>query len=521
VNLDKVVIKNFRSVEHETINFVDDRAQILVGINESGKSNILKALSLLSDEEPINPSDKRVERHDEEPVNESYVYFLFSFSDEEMAAAYASVSKHFLTDQLSRPLFLLDGTVTQTLKEFCDARKHSGLYWVSLSAQTKSPSCLAFTDGLEVLATWKKIKSISEVRSIRTIQGNQIGIPPDVCFLSSDSFEDATVSFESFSVDNIFGLLEVELIKIIKAELPKCIYWKYEEKNLLPVQVDMNAFAENPDSCLPLKNCFELANYSDVTAVLNGVRSGTRHKLVNLLSNVGEKTTSYLRSVWKDYKDVSIEFQPDGALILPIVKDKKINFDFQQRSDGFKRFVSFLLMISTKVSTDKIKNTLILIDEPEIGLHPTGARNLMAELIKISKSNYVMYSTHSIFMIDKDKVDRHIIVEKVNEATKTQRASSSKIIDEEVIYKAMGYSLLEILQPVNILFEGWRDKKLFQVSDKPFVKSKQDDPRIVDMQKTISVCHAEGVKDVRNIAPIIELSGRVLRIVSDSDEYPH
>ena len=89
---------------------------------------------------------------------------------------------------------------------------------------------------------------------------------------------------------------------------------------------------------------------------------------------------------------------PDGPHISASVQDEHNRYDFAQRSDGFKRFVSFLLLVSTLVKTKQLENVLLLIDEPEISLHPTGARYLRDELIRISKTNWVVYSTHSIFM---------------------------------------------------------------------------------------------------------------------------
>ncbi|MCA9478622.1 MAG: AAA family ATPase, partial [Nanoarchaeota archaeon] len=57
--LTKARITNFRSIpKHYEISF-SPRCRILVGINEAGKSNILKALSLLNKKEDFSPTDIR------------------------------------------------------------------------------------------------------------------------------------------------------------------------------------------------------------------------------------------------------------------------------------------------------------------------------------------------------------------------------------------------------------------------------------------------------------------------------
>ena len=52
VKLKKVRIKNFRSIVDETINF--DQFNIFVGLNDCGKSNVLKALNLFFNNETEN-----------------------------------------------------------------------------------------------------------------------------------------------------------------------------------------------------------------------------------------------------------------------------------------------------------------------------------------------------------------------------------------------------------------------------------------------------------------------------------
>ena len=47
MKIQKVEIKNFRSIENIEVNFKEN-PRVLVGINESGKTNIIDALKLLN-----------------------------------------------------------------------------------------------------------------------------------------------------------------------------------------------------------------------------------------------------------------------------------------------------------------------------------------------------------------------------------------------------------------------------------------------------------------------------------------
>ena len=67
-------------------------------------------------------------------------------------------------------------------------------------------------------------------------------------------------------------------------------------------------------------------------------------------------------------------------------------------------------MVSIKIKNDGIKNNILLIDEPEIGLHPSSCSLFATRINKnIGRNNIVVISTHSTFMIDKEEVERHII----------------------------------------------------------------------------------------------------------------
>lgn len=118
-------------------------------------------------------------------------------------------------------------------------------------------------------------------------------------------------------------------------------------------------------------------------------------------------------------------------------------------------------------------------------------------------------------MIDKEIVDRHLIVEKNKEITDIKRVNVSNINDEEVVYKALGYSLFELLKPKNIIFEGWRDKRLFEV----LLRSNKG-KKLLTKEKALQLglLHSMGVKDIHRIANTCENFSRKYIIISDSDK---
>ncbi|MGH2481826.1 MAG: hypothetical protein ACRDHW_19405, partial [Ktedonobacteraceae bacterium] len=87
---------------------------------------------------------------------------------------------------------------------------------------------------------------------------------------------------------------------------------------------------------IPLKNMFALAGYDNASDAIELAKE-TDKGLTNLLYRVARAATKYIHSVWKDYKDIEIELRPHGDKIAAGVKEKYNVFNFDQRSDGFKR----------------------------------------------------------------------------------------------------------------------------------------------------------------------------------------
>lgn len=129
MRLDRAVIRNFRSIESLTFKF-EPRCRVLVGINESGKSNILRALSLLDEATEIDPDDLREIRPDESPISEAYVHFVFTLDADDKAQALKSIASRILGDVNKKPIVRL-GKRNLTIAEFVNSRTET-LYRVNL-----------------------------------------------------------------------------------------------------------------------------------------------------------------------------------------------------------------------------------------------------------------------------------------------------------------------------------------------------------------------------------------------------
>lgn len=511
MKLSKITIKNFRSIKDATVE-LGSSCRVLVGINESGKSNILKALALLDEAKKTTISDVRFPLEDEPPISESYVRFIFSLDEDEISQICEDILVKVLCLNPEQKLLINNAKQAMSFMDFCRARSE-GLYWVDVLKGSKTCSYWSLPKSkYSINKGWAKPSKVAPP----TFQVEGTAQPlKDFLLINKEEHPGIPESYlDDATAEDVSDIIGRHVVEALKSNLPDCVYWSYDEKNILPPSIALATFVANPSSCIPLKHMFELAGIDNIQQKIAEEQTRT-NGLRNLLGSVAKKTTKHIRSVWKEYRSIEISLTENGANINASVTEGFNHFDFSSRSDGFKRFVSFLIMVSVKVKTNQLENTLLLIDEPEIGLHPSGARYLKDELIKISEQNYVVYSTHSIFMVDKENVGRHLLIKKQNEVTVVAEVTQSNFVDEEVIYNALNYSIFENLKEVNILFEGWRDKKLFQVAldgaQKTYNKLKGE------FQK-IGVANLQGVKDVGRVCPILELANRNYIVISDCDD---
>lgn len=510
MKLKQIDIKNFRSLKHQEFTF-DQNFQVLVGINESGKTNLIKAVSLLNDEVEFEKDDIRDPGHDEDAVTESYVRFVFKLESWLLSKIVKKVKETFLASDLSSPLLDI-GDKSYNLEEFC-RYKDEILYNINLLKGTRSSSHWSISGPkYRIHPEWKKVSdgaSHAIEHNGKSLNLNAYSV------VNTKDFDEIPEQFiEDLDILSLNNIVGNHLIDIAKNYFLTCIVWNYSDDNLLPGRINLSQFISNPNICIPLKNMFSLAGHYNVTKSLQDATQKT-NGLQNILRKVGENTSSHMKKVWPEWKKQKVTLNQNGDFIEAGIEDEYNIYSLARRSDGFKRFFTFLLMISVQNKTEAIHNNLIVIDEPDIGLHPTGVQYLREELKKIGNHNLVLVSTHSIFMIDKEIVDRHLIVEKNKEITDIKRVNVSNINDEEVVYKALGYSLFELLKPKNIIFEGWRDKRLFEV----LLRSNKG-KKLLTKEKALQLglLHSMGVKDIHRIANTCENFSRKYIIISDSDK---
>jgi predicted ATP-dependent endonuclease of OLD family len=368
--LRKIKIKNYRSIEYLEIDIpqIDDEKYCLglVGINEAGKSSILKAIALKDNilTLSVKPSDFK---NESEPIIIEFRYYL----DE-------------ITDEMHE--ILGEGVPVKAISQL---KEFSAIYSIS-------------TTNLTTI--------------IEQIEFDQSKLPKEI---DVETIE----KIKSFFKENVHDT----------------VFWTADEKHLINKPIPLSTFINNPEAVsVPLYNCFKLAGIDDIATTISKALGDPTDRDY-LEERLGNAVTQHVKDTWRNNL-IEIKLKINENLLHFLVKDlasSSKSKTVDQRSDGFKQFISFLLTVSAESKKETLQNTILLIDEPETHLHPIAQGNLLDELMDISKlelNNISFFATHSNYLISKDDLGNYFHVTKNGDNTNIERFNKKQTDYAEVNY---------------------------------------------------------------------------------------
>lgn len=421
--LKKIIIKNYRSIELLEIaipNFALPTSNCfgLVGINEAGKSSILKAIALKDNITAIkiNQSDFKI---DSSPITIEFKYQLEGVTEDLRVILGESISERAIT----------------SLKTF------SANYTVNYS----NPNVI----------------------------------------IEDINFDKSKIS------ENTDSTIIEKLKQFYKNNIQKTVFWTADEKHLINKPISLNTFINNPEGIsVPLFNCFKLAEINDISNAITKAL-GDPAERDYLEEMLGIAVTNHVKETWKN-NSIEIKLKINENSLNFLVKDldsKNKSKTVDQRSDGFKQFISFLLTISAESKKEILKNTILLIDEPETHLHPMAQGDLLNELWNISSSelnNMTFFATHSNYLISKNNLLNYFHVTKNGDSTRIEQFNKKVSDYSEVNYLVFniistdyhnslyGRLASEIEGETKDIDQFLKDKLKKKYIEKPYIKKKSN-----------------------------------------------
>ena len=453
-HISKITIKNYKSI-------IDEKFPLsiytpLVGYNNAGKTNIMNAINWL-----IKTSSLLVEDYND-PTQPVVVTAEISGITDAVLTAIGETHREKI-----RPLVIDEKLYLRRTQNLLDT-----------NANDKKLKILIKTDNSE---EW----------------GNPAGIDNAITHLFPEpifigAMENAAEDVKKFGTGTTIGKLIKEIIEPIAEE-------HSEGVRLALAEISEKLSADSPQRDNRLRD----------------VDAGIRTELTSLFPGVSVKIHIPVSEFSDFLKGATIKISEDEY-------DRPNGQDPSSFGHGTQRTVQIaLIKYLAKIKRDNAqtaRTTLILIDEPELYLHPQAIELVRSSLKKLTGESYqVIFTTHSANMIAKTDAEKTLLIRR-DSATGTKAYPRIKDV-KEVIAGATNQAetLFELNNSTNILFsekvvlaEGKTERTLLPaIYEYELNKTLPEDK--------IGLVALNGSGNVPNAMKILQAMGMPVKAVVDLD----
>lgn len=241
---------------------------------------------------------------------------------------------------------------------------------------------------------------------------------------------------------------------------------------------------------------------------------------VLLRSAASELTKSFKQ--WWQQGDYIFAFDADGNHFRINVADelRPEYIELEGRSRGLQWFFSFFLVFLVEAK-EKLENSVLLLDEPGLSLHPLAQYDLAKFFKKLSEENQLIYTSHSPFLVDMDNLSNVKAIYLDKKTGRSKVSSDLRLSNDEAeksvypVHAALGLTVSDtfLLGCYPVLVEGPSDQ-IYMTLIKRFLHSKG----LLKESKEIVFIPTGGVRGMKPIIRLVSSRDDKLPIVFlDSD----
>ena len=413
-------VRAFRCIHDSGYITVGDLAAF-VGRNESGKTTILQALTLLNKDEMVSELDLCDELTDELKSEIKLTEGEFDLNENEREL----LEEKFPNLSIKKIIIFRTNKNPQIQYDFIDSEfstKKDTIFksWKNLTDDLKNfveiiPNHVSKQLDTEFFESSMPIDKETFSVKLNTLNKTILDAAsqePQVISEWKDLYDQIMGNFDSVFVSN---KKRKELEKFILDTLhPRFVYFSDYKKIL--GNINLNEYLKDPttsdvggieyleefDRAETVKNLLYLAEL-EIGELKNA--SSSPSKLIKLLSTSNKKLTARLNPSWKG-EPIHVELRLNPGNIMSVIisdvhKDGTITNTglLNRRAEGFKWTFSFIVNLAAETQKAELKEAILLLDEPARNLHPTQQLGISDLLKNLTGSNQVLYATHSPFMI--------------------------------------------------------------------------------------------------------------------------
>ena len=475
LKIKKVRVRNFCSYKDSGEVNLDENITVMIGKNESGKTNFLKALGSLdsdyeySDDDICYYSNDAIGKEASEIEMVTAWFQIDSEDKERLKEIHEELSRierirvtKYFDDHyqitIEKPRINIIEPIVKDVKEKLSDPLDALSEKIASHCQRRPP----FANSKPKYEMIVK-KFLSEDFTSVTKLSKAFGSFYDG--LKSLPNQDPPIQQDITATVNELEKIKAEATKQMKVEerileiIPSFVY--FDTVDLLDDTVNIGVLMKDKSKYGTFRRLTELSNLSIeelAEAEIFDRRFATEEASATI--------TGMVNKFWTQEK-VDVRIGVDGEDLYVYVLDELGGRDPpRKRSDGFQWFLSFYINFMAG-SKGEFKNTVLLLDNPGVYLHPSGQKDLLKILEEIAKTNQMIFATHSPFLIDRKRLGRVRLVLKggFKEGTTIEEKFHPSHFDSlEPIRAAIGMTLGDALFGTknNLIVEGYSDALILE-----------------------------------------------------------
>lgn len=509
----------FRSMNTVQEVSFDPTVTVFVGMNEAGKTVLLKALQKSADAlgeaefDPIEDYPRKdlsnyLKRHASEPDHATVLTFSLSEAN---------------VDKVNRAL----GTTLKAGHNLSITHKYDNGLLVDLHVD-ELPVVRALAKTLSTDAA----AALKECKSLRAVPDALAGVSMTEADQAALSAVQSRITAAKWD-----AVLRWEAWTLLKPEVPKFLY--FSDYDLLPGKLNLTDLATRvqANDAKQLKpshrGVLALLRMADI-AIGDLTNPSGYEELKAKIEAVSISLTDQIMEFWKQNEDLEVEVDikadptddtpynsgPNLYLRIKNRRHRGVSTPFDQRSRGFIWFFSFLVWFdSVQHQLDPSGNKagqklILLLDEPALALHALAQSDFLRYIDRLAEDHQVAYTTHSPFMVNSDRLHQ---VRMVEDQLKIGTVVSSNLSgsDPRTIFPlqaALGWSVAQnlFISEKNLLVEGPSELIYLQLAS-GFVAGSG----AAGLRDDITIVPTGGLDNVVTFVSLLGASGLKLAVLHD------
>lgn len=530
MELKSFTVSNFRSINGSTTVEVEPDVTCLMGKNESGKSALLEALYLLNpihEEDRFEPQrhipwDKANQYHpnsdslkDLKPI--TAVFDLTSDEADLIGQKYGDKTLRSTSVEISRSY------TNDTYASYADDEGNIRSYLISLfprplraDIENIDSESLLFDTSNAINHLIEELINLIDEESMITYKFNRKDIDSASNIIKELLQDDASIS----------GALHKDILKLI----PKFV--RFTDYHLLAGRVAFDEIRspsgnygipkERVDTIRSLLRFSPEQHTEDNQLTVNTILEMSHDERRKFLDATARHINKELEERWTQARrKVKIQAETLESIdhISVYVENEADGKDFiEEESAGFKWFLSFIVAFSDQIVANR--NTVLLLDEPGLGLHGRQQEQLLKFII--DKNHPVIYTTHSFALVEDISPAKIRLVEQtdIQTGTRVYNWDQYEQTDRDTFFPlvvALGYKISsQMYWGGNILLvEGYSDLH-YLTSMESICSNKGASSRL---PRDLIVRFSSGKNNIRNLVALIGPDAPIIAIIdSDTEE---